>query len=183
MKIDIDFQVYDSKDPKSFIVIDTSNWEHIHDKPSIIEITIPGDEHPVTNYYAKRCSKGCGVNVFDSYSLGLMCEGCGDEKIDLPDGIYDITVKGSPDKFRKSKAYLRTTKLQLDLDKLYIDLSLECFNSEEELQRKIDKLNKIQLLIKAAEANVRHDHRCIAHDLFRKAYELLNKAKKCNGCI
>lgn len=182
MKIEVDFQVYDSKDPKSFIVIDTSNWEHIQDKPSIIEITIPGDEHPVTNYYTKRCTS-CGVNVFDSYSLGLMCEGCGEEKIELPDGIYDITVKGSPDKFRKSKAYLRTTKLQLELDQLYIDLSLECFNNEEELQKKIDRLNKIQLLIKAAEANVRYDHRCVAHDLFTKAYELLGKAKKCNGCI
>jgi hypothetical protein len=38
--------------------------------------------------------------------------------LDLPDGIYDVTIKGSPDTFQKNRQYLRTTKTQLELDKL-----------------------------------------------------------------
>ena len=34
--IDLDFQVYDSNDPKKIIILDTSVWEHISNKPSII---------------------------------------------------------------------------------------------------------------------------------------------------
>lgn len=177
-KINIDFQIYDSKDPKVFIILDTSEWAHIKDKPSIVEITLPGESSYITHYYGQN-----QVNVMTSMSLNLNCDNCLQDMLELPDGIYTITVKGSPDKFNKTKSYLRTTKTQLDLDKLFINLSLECSISDDEVKRKIQKLNEIQFLLKAAEANVRFDNTCVAHDLLSRAQKLISKQSKCKDCI
>lgn len=175
MGINIDFQVYDSKDPRALIVIDTSNWAHISNDPSIIEIITPGFETPVKNYYMKN-----SVNVFHSDDLGLNCsESCEDSRRDLPDGIYEITVKGSPEKFNKTRKYLRTSKLQLKVDKLLIGLALECDTSE--IKEKVSKLNEINLLIKSAEANVRYDNICTAQELLKKANKLVERIN-CNTC-
>ena len=177
--INIDFQIYDSADPKVFIVIDTSEWAHIERKPAIIEVILPGYSKPVTQYLTQNA-----VNIFNSSTLGTYCSDCNAEDfIDLPDGIYDVTIKGSPDKFQKNRKYLRTTKTQLDLDKLYIQLSLECFNDDADIKSKVDKLNEIQLLLKAAEANVRYDNTCTAQDLFIKAQKLISKQQGCNNCV
>ena len=71
----------------------------------------------------------------------------------------------------------------MDLDNLYIQLSLECFNDDSDIKSKIEKLNEIQLLLKAAEANVRYDNSCTAQDLLFKAQKLISKHKKCSNCI
>lgn len=178
--INIDFQVYDSRDPKVFIVLDTSEWAHLENKPAILEIVVPGDIKPATQYFSKNA-----VNVLNTKTLYLNCNECGkkNENHDLPDGIYDITLKASPDKFNKNRKYLRTTKTQLELDKLFIGLSLECFSSDSELKLKINKLNQIQLLLKASEANLRYGNDCVAQDLFFKAQELIKKSNKCKDCI
>ena len=65
-KINIDFQIYDSQDPKVFIVLDTSEWAHIERKPSIIEIILPGESKPVTHYYTKNA-----VNILNPVNLNL----------------------------------------------------------------------------------------------------------------
>lgn len=173
--INIDFQIYDSKDPKKFIVLDTSNWGHIQEKPSIIEIILPGEVEPVVHYFNKNA-----VNIFNSTNLHLSCNDCNDSNIDLPDGIYDITVKGSPDTFNSNLSYLRTTNTQLKLDKLYIKLSLECYKSDNDISKQIHKLNEIELLLKSAEANVRYGEDCIGQELLYKAQKLIDNNQKCN---
>ena len=177
-KINIDFQIYDSRDPKTIIILDTSEWLHIYRKPSIIEIILPGDSKPITHYFDKK-----SVNVLNSLNLNISCGNCFDVNDDLPDGIYQITVKGSPDRFNKNKKYIRTTKTQLDLDNLYISLSLECFKDDNDIKNKIKDLNYIQLLLKASEANLRHDNSYVAQDLLFKAQDLIRKYKKCTNCI
>lgn len=181
-KINIDFQIYDSRDPKVFILIDTSEWVQIKDKPAIIEIIVPGDNTPIKHYLEKN-----SVNVLNSVNLFLNCHDyCKEDEaslLDLPDGIYDVTIKGSPDNFQKNRQYLRTTKTQLELDKLFVGLSLECYNDNAELKAKISKLNEIQMLLKAAEANLRYNNNCVAQDLFHKAQDLISKTKKCKNCV
>lgn len=177
-EIKIDFQIYDSRDPKVFIVLDISEWAHIEIKPAIIEILLPGESIPITHYYTKNA-----VNILNPSNLGWDCGDCLISEADLPDGIYEVTVKGSPDKFRKTRKYLRTTKAQLELDTLFIDLSLECYRDDEDIKSKINKLNEIQLLLRAAEANLRYDNTCVAQDLFFRAQDLIKKGKKCNDCI
>ena len=177
-KINIDFQIYDSQDPKVFIVLDTSEWAHIENKPAIIEIILPGESKPITHYYAKNA-----VNILNPVNLNLDCGECFQSEMELPDGIYEVTVKGSPDKFEKNRKYLRTTKTQLDLDNLYIQLSLECFNDDNDIKSKIEKLNEIQFLLKSAEANVRYGNNCTAQDLLFTAQKLISKHKKCSDCV
>ena len=40
--INIKFQILKNNDPKNLVVFDLSEWAHIYDKPSIIEILLPG---------------------------------------------------------------------------------------------------------------------------------------------
>lgn len=174
MRINVDFQYYDSGDPKTLIVLDTSEWAHIKDKPSIIEIVLPGFDKPVVNYFEQGM-----VNVFNSNILGLSCNGCNNELTDLPDGIYEITLKGSPDTFNKTRYVLRTTQTQLDLDKLFLNLSDSCSGEVE--KSKFSTLQEIQMLLKSAEANTRYENICTAQNLLLMAQQKI-KEQNCNKC-
>lgn len=176
-KINIDFQILGSNDPRFLNISDYSIWGQIESKPSIIEIIAPGEEFPWVHFFKKGQQ-----NVITSVDLGLSCPSdCGEiEFLDLPDGIYTITVKGSPDSFNKSRKYLRTELIQLELDKMYINLDLLCKNKDVDI---LNTLTDIDLLLKAASANVRHDNICTAQELFFKAQDLIEQAKGCNGCV
>lgn len=177
-KINIDYQVLSTRDASVLSVADYSTWGQIGNKPSIIEIIMPGDKEPVVHYFNKR-----EINIFNSVNLNINCPS-GDcleaELLDLPDGIYEITVKGSPDKFQKTRKYLRTELTQLELDKMYIGLNLLCENKDENL---LNILTDIDLHIRAAESNVRYDNICKAQELLFRTQELIEKAKGCSGCV
>lgn len=174
-KINIDFQVIPTRDPKILSIADYSFWEYIEEKPSIIEIILPGESIPITHYFNKR-----EINIFHSINLNLNCNpDCENEYLDLPDGIYEVTVKGSPDKYNKTRKYLRTELTQLDLDMMYINLNLLCENKDKDV---INKLTDIDLLLRAAESNVRYDNTKKAQELLFKAQELIEKTKNCSGC-
>lgn len=179
-QINIDFEIYDSRNPKTFIILDTSEWSNLENKPSIIEIILPGEKKPITHYFSKK-----SVNIFNAGNLNLSCETCTDGHFDieLPDGIYSVTVKGSPDNFNKNKKYLRVTKTQLKLDNLFINLASECYNTDSDFKSKIDNLNEIQFLIRSAEANVRYDNMNAAQILLFKAQKLIDKVKPCKNCV
>lgn len=168
----IDFSVYETHDPRVMSIMDYSMWGLIEDKPAIIEITPAGFNKPVTYYFQKN-----KTNVFNTYSLHLQAiSACGlSDLSELPDGIYKITVKGSPDTYSCTKHYLRTTKFQLELDKAYINLNLNCNDVDK---KKEDSLLRVEMLIKAAEANTRHSNICEAQELFMKAKELFNELNK-----
>lgn len=176
-KINIDFQVLDTNDPRVILIADNSIWGHIEDKPTIIEITVAGESSPKVHYFKQK-----QLNSINSYHLGLSCPNeCGEmEFTDIPDGIYTITVKGSPDKYFKTRKYLRTVLTRLELDKLYINLNLFCKEKNMDLY---NLLIDIDLMLKSAEANVRHDNIAKAQELFFKAQALIQKAKGCKSCV
>jgi hypothetical protein len=176
-KIKIDFQILDTKDPRVILVADNSYWRHIEDKPSIIEVTLPADTEPVVYNFKKN-----RINSFNSSNLMLNCtEGCEDvELIDLPDGIYIITLKGSPDTFNKTKKYFKSDKIELELDKIYINLRLECEKLNTEASDKIDKIN---LLLRATSAHVRFDNICKANETYQLAKEIMEELKNCRECV
>lgn len=174
--IKIDFQVYDSGDPKVLIVLDTSNWSLIYDKPSIIEIITPGFNDPIILNYGKK-----EVNIFTSASLGLNCSNCNDEYIDLPDGVYEITVKGSPDKFNKKRLYLKTTTIQSKLDDILIKFYSECKECSEK-NDDISKILRYKNLIEVAEAFIRKGMKCEAQEILNKVQLFLKKFNNCRKC-
>lgn len=176
-KINVDFEVYESNNPKKLIVFDTSDWYHIEEKPAIIEVKVPGFTDTVSQYLDKG-----GANFLTSFTLNLNCDTCSDEQ-DLPDGLYEITIKGSPSKFQNTKHFLRTTKTRIKLDEMFLKVGVECFKTDEDVKKQIDELNKIQLFLKAAEANVRLDRTCEAQDLLYRVQKMIDKHKPCKNCI
>lgn len=174
--IDLDFQVYDSNDPKKIIILDTSVWEHISNKPSIIEIITPGMKNPIVLNYKKN-----SVNILNSHNLKLNCGTCGEEYYDLPDGIYEITIKGSPDRFNKKRFYLKTTTIQSKLDELLInnyDLESDC-NTDIILTQKILRYRD---LISVADAFIRKGFISDANKIVNNIIEFIDKSKNCKRC-
>jgi len=177
-QINIDFQVLTNYNPKYLVVVDTSDWQNIKGKPSIIEITLPGFSNPVVHYYEQN-----SVNVFNSINLGLNCKNCGikeEDFNDLPDGVYQITVKGSPSHFQQTRYFLKNDLLRLKLDKAFIKMNLSCNEFDNKL---LDKLQKIDFLMKAAESNVRLGNQCEVQELMFRAEKEINRLKNCKSCV
>lgn len=169
-KPNIDFSI--SSNPYWIRVADYSLWNLIEDKPSIIEITMPGYEGKVTKYFDKHKTNG-----FNSVILGINCHvECGEyEKLTLPDGIYTIKVIGSPSKFNKEKKYLKDDLLQMELDKVYIN------SIEKDCYFKIEAdLTEAEFLLRAAHAYLRFDNIKLADSMFQQAVKISERLKDCS---
>ena len=175
-QINIDFQVVPTGDPKYLLVVDTSEWAHVVDKPSIIEITLPGKKSFITHYFDKG-----KVNVFNSQNLGYTCSGtCVTDLIDLPDGIYKIVVKASPDSFKKERFYLRTELTEFELDKLIVENGI--------VQSEIDQdffdglYNNAKLNLVAAKAFIKMGDIQRANYHLTEAQTVIEDYRDCNDC-
>jgi hypothetical protein len=170
-KVNIDFDVM--SDLYYLKVFDFSNWDHIERKPSIIEILRPGYSTPHVAYFDKN-----KVNIFNSIMLDANCIDCASDSINiLEDGIYVITVKGSPDSFYKERKYLKTDSLQKEIDKIYIDAVT---NKEREYIS--DKLAEIEFFLNAAASHLRYDMERESRMCFDQAKRLTEKLTDCKNC-
>ena len=173
--IELDFEVLITHNPKKIVIADTSYWGPIVDKPSIIEILMPGESKVITHYYDKN-----RVNSLDSYTLGLSCQTCNEIVLnDLPDGIYHFTIKGSPDSFNLTKQFLKTDLTQLIVDEYIMNLTLECNEFSKEV---MDQVQKIQLFLESAESNTRLGMYENAQSLLFKVQKMVKKLKGCQPC-
>jgi len=171
-KINIDFQVLKTYDPKVLVIADTSEWSVIEDKPAIIEITIPGANNPSIHYVDKN-----KINVYTSALLGINCGAeCEEDLIEIPDGIYHIHMKGSPDTFEKERYYLRTEKLQLKLDKAYVALGKDINHADKDV---VELLWTCKLLIEAADASTRLGEIAMASDYYKQAKRIIDSYLDC----
>lgn len=166
----IDFHVFSIYDPKIFTVVDNSNWLHIEDAPAIIEITFPGSTKPLVFTYLKN-----SVNSFNSHNLLLTClsGNCEDQAyIDLPDGIYTITVKGSPDSFQTTKYHLKTDRLQMKIDDILVSIGFDYHIEKAADRRRVDE---VDFLRRVAEAHIRREDVGSAKKFFDLASSQLKK--------
>lgn len=167
--VNIDFSFYEDYDVKTLIVIDTSCWSYISDEPAIIEITKPGSSTPIVNWFAKE-----SVTIFNSISLSGECYDCGDnETYDLPDGMYEVTVKGSPDTFCKTKTYLRTARLRRDMDNL-LTKGTGCNKAIE-----VDEFMQMEFLLRSSEAHIRSGKIQCGMDIYRKLRSKVDSKLNC----
>ena len=174
-KINVDFQVLKTYDPKTLLIADTSDWKHIEGKTSVIEITMPGARIARQLFFDKG-----KVNVFNSSILGITPKACSVAELkELPDGIYTIKVKGSPDTFNKERQYLRTERLQLQVDKIYLTLGVDFESDKADLR---EAVYKIDLMIKAAESSIRLGDVGKASKFFDEAKKLLRDFTECRDC-
>jgi len=169
-KIRIDFDI--KSDIYYLNVIDYSNWELIGQKPSIIEVILPGFKKPKVNYFTKNKN-----NILTSTMLGLSCDSCpDDEQRTLDDGIYIITVKGSPEKYNKTLKYLKTDLFRMRLNKLYIDGGCNCIKKDPNM---FQKIVEIEFILKGAEAHLAFDMEKESAMLFKQAQTLLDDLLAC----
>lgn len=176
-KINIDFQVVHSGDPKIIMVADFSSWLHIETQPAVLSITLPGSRTAIQFNFEKN-----KINGYNSNNLGIGCShNCeGEDYADLPDGIYDIKLEASPNTFNKQRYYLKTDKAQLELDKLLVKLG---FTYNEKDKEKINNLQLIDFLLQVAGAATRLGDIPKASEHFSEALKLIEKIKECKNCL
>lgn len=170
--IHIDFII--TSNPYYLTVTDTSNWALIENKPSIIEITLPGSATPETRYFDQYA-----VNNFNSNDLNITCPTeCDQERVTLPDGIYKVKLIGSPSNFCKQYYYLKTDMFDMELDKLYIK-----YVNRRDRKAVMDQIADIELLVRGASANIKYENINIANEMFSKAAEIVDKLLNCPDCV
>lgn len=171
----IDFNILPNDDPRFIIIQDASMWYHLENKPAIIEITTPGSSKPnvIVNFPKGK------VSIFNSKNTLLECnESSCEDYWYLDDGFYEITLKASPDDFRRCKTYIHTANTRLKLDEAYAKHFTLCAAPNK---GKLEKLKEIDFLLRAAEANTRLNLIPDAQSLFFRAQEMVDSSCK-NVC-
>lgn len=172
-KINLDFEVISTNNPKTLRVADQSEWGILADRPAIIEIIPPGEENPYTYYLGKN-----QLNVFNSKTLGINPGREGGFE-NLKDGIYDITIKGSPSSYSINRKYLKTDSMRLNIDKVWARSTVLCDHEDDDA---VEKIKEIEFLLVAAEANTRLGNFEEVKQLYEKAEKLLYVLNNCENC-
>lgn len=172
--IEIDFLIFTDYDPKLIIIGDISKWRHAETLPSTICITLPGSKKSINSTFVKH-----KLNVFTSENLGLSCPE-GQNKADLLDGVYTITVKSGYDGIEKTRYLLKTDRFTMELDKVYVKTGLEYDKNDAKFRE--DLLN-IEFLARTAEAYARRGDHANASRNFSEAQKLLIKYTDCPNCL
>jgi len=140
-KINLDFYILETGSPRIISIYDNSDWEYAEDLPSYLVIKIPGSKKDKTFSYKKGA-----INTLNSHNLGLSClkGNCTEEEyVDLPDGIYTITVKSGFEDIESTKFYLKTDRFNIEFAKVLIKYGFE-YNKDEIF---INYMTKIRLLV------------------------------------
>ena len=168
------FQVVGTDNPKTLRVVDESEWGILADRAAIIEVVPPGRQDPSVFYLGKN-----QVNIFNSLNLCLNEEEDKNKFLNLPDGIYDITIKGSPSSYNFNRKYLKTDVIRLDLDKVWARAGILCDHQDDDL---MEKIKEVEFLLTSAEANTRIGNIIEAESLLEKAQRLMEIINNCDNC-
>ena len=169
-KVNLDFHVFSTGDPKVLVVMDTSVWGFIEDKNAAIEITLPGSTKVKRFNYLK--SK---TNVFNSSNLLITPIG---EYKDLADGVYRIDLFGAHGNcFHRD--YLKTDKAKLEMYKIYSGLGID---NSDDTKRKKKIIQDIDLLIRASEGLVSRGQLKKGMMFFKEAIKKINDYNQCKDC-
>lgn len=171
-QIKVDFQVFETGNPKILSIADTSNWLYAENKPSYISIKLPGSKKEKTFTFKKWA-----INNFNSHLLGLSClKGDCKEEIYtyIPDGIYTIKVLSGYDGIEKERYYLKTDKIALEIAK---SLTLIGFEYTEDVLYKLEPFQKIDGFLTVAKSWTKQGDFIKADRYFQEAVALYNKQK------
>lgn len=170
--IKLDFEVVGTNNPKVLRVVDESEWGILANRPAVIEVKGPDMESAVSYYLGKN-----QLNIFTSVTLGYTCDKY--EYENLPDGVYEITIKGSPSTYTFTRHYLKTDILRLNIDKVWARTNVLCDYVDDDL---IEKIKKVEYIVAVAEANMRLGNIETAEELIEKANKLLYIINNCVDC-
>ena len=172
--IKLQFEILNTFNPKTLLVADQSEWGILGNRASIIEIKRPGSEDIYTYYLGKN-----QLNVFNSKTLGINPGKPADDMVDLPDGIYDITIKGSPSSYSANRKYLKTDSMRLNIDKVWARAGVLCDDEDDDV---IEKIKEIEFVLTVAESSMRLGNFDTVQQLMDKAKHLLDVINDCKYC-
>ena len=172
--INLDFEVIGSYNPKTLRVADQSEWGILADRPAIIEIKRPGSEKVYTYYLGKN-----QLNVFNSKTLGVNPGAPANDFVDIPDGIYDITIKGSPSSYSANRKYLKTDSMRLNIDKVWARAGILCEDEDDEI---IEKIKEVEFVLTVAESSMRLGNFDTVQQLMDKVQHLIDIINDCKYC-
>lgn len=143
----VNFYILEDNDPKTITLLDRSNYFGTPEKP-LVCVILPGFTGSVEFAYTPN-----SIITLNSDNLQLTYPGVLGTTQDLPDGVYQITLKFCPytDFFQK-KCYLKTSKLQRDLECFLLKLDLDCGCLQE--QKLKEEIIDIEILLLSAKAEV-----------------------------
>lgn len=166
-KINLDFYVLETGSPKIISIYDNSDWEYAEALPAYIAIKIPGSKKEKSFSFLKG-----GINTLNSHNLGLSClkGDCKEEEyVDIPDGIYTITVKSGYEGLDNTKFYLKTDRFFIEYAKVLIKYGFE-YNKDEPF---IHYMTKIKFLVDVAKSHAITGDFVKAQRFFEEAKQLL----------
>ena len=172
--INLDFEVVGTNNPKVLRVLDESEWGILANRPAVIEIQGPEMGEAVSYYLSKN-----QTNIFTSVTLGYNCGDGAYKYENLPDGVYKITIKGSPSDYQFTRHYLKTDILRLNIDKVWARVGILCDHVDEDL---MEKIKKVEYIVAVAEANMRLGNIEEAGELIDKANKALYTINNCRDC-
>jgi len=173
-KIDIQFQVLESKNPQFLLVADLSEWSYAETLPSFVWITLPGSSK------AKQYSwKKDAINAFNSNNFGITClVECGDQKYtDVPDGIYTVCLKSGYEDIEKTHYYLKTDRLEVELSKTIIRDGIE------EDKNFIDTIFNIKWYLLKAKSYAHVGNFTEAQRYYEESKKMFKKYADCTDCF
>lgn len=172
----IDFFVFTENDPQSLCVYDISSYKNIQNAVTNLLIKIPGAKNYET--YTVQKNK---LNYFNSNTLHITClKECEQQDYqDLPDGIYHIILESTPNTFRKERWYLKTDKLRLQADKIYLREALN-YNPESKI---IKDLRDVEFMLQASHSATKEGDYKLAQKYYNIAKAIAEKNSECKNCL
>lgn len=164
-KLNLDVRVCDCSSCKNLVIEDHSYYLTDPEKAQI-QITLPGIDNKKFTFEFNHSR----TNIFNSYSFGLSKE---TSLINLPEGLYTITYMICPfDELFETTYYIR----QCEAWCKWRSFLRQSFDSCLELSKEVEVLlNRIEFLLKGAEAFAEDCEPEKAVELHQKAIELLDR--------
>ena len=170
----IDFAITETGNPKYLSIMDLSDWLYAENLESWIEIILPGSQK-VKRFIFKKDA----VNSFNSNNLGITCltNDCTEQVyLDLPDGIYTITLKSKFEGIERKRYYLKTDRTEIELAKIIVQKG---FDFSEKNKLFIEYISEVRMLLDKAKAEALLGNFVEAQRYFLEVVAQINKRKNC----
>ena len=171
-EIKVDFYVLKTGSPKYISFFDNSDWLYSENLPSYLTIKVPGSKKEKVFTFKKN-----SITTLNSHNLGISClkGDCKEEQyVDLPDGIYTVTIKSGYQNIEETKYYLKTDNFEIGFAKVMIKYGIDYTDKDF-----ISHMTKIKFLLSVAESHTVLGDFVKAQRFFEEAKKTLNDYTKC----
>lgn len=163
----LDFQILESSDPKTIIVLDKSIYLDTYPEKPLLEVLLPGYSKSILVPF-----KAFDYNVINSSQLNISCG----DNTNLPDGVYCITLRICPhDSVFLTKIFLKTDLIDYKFSNFLLSI-LEKRDFSNEEKRIIENY---YIILESAKSHASFGNTKEASLLYKKAEKILNKLN-CN---